>query len=142
MTEAKSIMDYASELMDDEPRPSWMYDYHEHTTACEVALTRYQKRSSSKIVREPKTEYERYLSEPHWQTLRLAVLMLSGGKCCRCGDVADDVHHLRYQDEHKRSLRYRERAADVEPVCRECHRRDHDAEQVMKLVRKMTGGVS
>jgi 5-methylcytosine-specific restriction endonuclease McrA len=154
MNETKSIMEYVSQLMADQPRPEWMYDYQpacpeEVRIGCEVARIRYQNRAAKAAARQPQDErddqltpaqrrHRLYLKGPHWQAFRIAVLMLAGGACCKCGDVADDVHHLRYEDEHKNDVRHRERASDVEPLCRRCHVREHAGDEMRKLIHRMT----
>jgi 5-methylcytosine-specific restriction endonuclease McrA len=111
-------------LLDDTERPSWVRQYD--STVFELIRIRYQRRAAAKAIRNPSSDYDRYLLGQHWQILRVAVMMLSGGQCVKCRDVADDVHHLRYKDEHGRTIWFRERLKDLEPLCRQCHAKEHN----------------
>jgi len=62
-------------------------------------------------------EYKEYLEGKHFQSVRTKTLKLSNGRCQRCGDLADDCHHVTY-----RSLKHEVPGVDVVAVCRPCHR--------------------
>ena len=114
---------YIRSLLQDGERPKWVRSYD--PTAVELIRLRYQKRSSIRFPRESRSEYAEYLNSGHWQMFRLAVMILAGGQCCKCGKTADEIHHLRYKNERGMSVRYRERLCDVKPLCRICHEGEH-----------------
>jgi len=99
--------------------PKWVRPLDE--TAARLTIRRYQNRMNATQHRQrAETWYQRYLLSPHWFGFRMIVFVLCGGKCCRCGDVADHVHHRTY------CRLGRERLEDVEPLCAECHKAEHD----------------
>lgn len=71
--------------------------------------------------------YRLYLRLPWWQHTRRLALARAGGRCSKCGeDRALQVHHLRYQ-RGGRSVLWRERAGDLQVLCRRCHAAAHRA---------------
>lgn len=61
--------------------------------------------------------YKEYLHSDLWNVIRQLVLMRDGGVCQCCGDVAEQVHHDRYDIEVLRGR-------NVKPLyamCRKCH---------------------
>jgi len=114
-------------ILEDEECPYWATKILQGTpTDRSLFISKYRRRTESRKTtpREPQTNYERYLATPHWQVFRLAVLTCAGGLCFRCGKEAGEVHHVRYKDEGG-SIRFRERAKDVIPICRSCHELEH-----------------
>lgn len=66
------------------------------------------------------SKYDKYLASRHWHELRGKVLVLSDSTCARCGGVATQVHHITYE------RLGRERLEDLEPICSNCHRGEHE----------------
>lgn len=67
--------------------------------------------------------YKDYLQSDWWKQRRLRSLRLAGFRCQRCGsDAMLQVHHLNYK------RLGRERDADLEALCRQCHERIHQHE--------------
>lgn len=116
-----------AKLMSDVDRPSWVRDYATKNDI-ELLKTRYDMRvRSRRDGGRTDTWYQRYLLSQHWQNFRLAVLVIGGGQCARCWTVADEVHHLNY------NKWWSERLCDVEPLCSECHRKEHSNGEVGNL---------
>jgi len=61
-------------------------------------------------------KYHEYLATRHWQGIRTKTLKLSRGRCQRCGELADDCHHVTY-----RSIGHEVPGVDVVALCRDCH---------------------
>ncbi len=69
--------------------------------------------------------YRLYLRLPWWQRVREAALERAGNRCQHCGAHRElQVHHLRYRD-GGRSVLWRERADDLQVLCRGCHVKAH-----------------
>jgi 5-methylcytosine-specific restriction endonuclease McrA len=98
-------------------KPDWVKPFD--PVAALLTVRRYGRRAESRKSSLPDSKYAAYLITPHWKQFRMAVLVLSGGQCCRCGDVADHVHHLHYKTVGREAL------ADVEPLCERCHEDEH-----------------
>lgn len=63
--------------------------------------------------------YESYLLSEEWAEMREAVSYRCKGKCQCCGDTGSELHHRSYE------RLGRERPADLEWLCTECHNRQH-----------------
>ena len=109
---------YIELLARQERSPKWVKPFD--AVAALLTVRRYGRRIESRTSSLPDSKYAAYLLTPHWQRFRMAVFVLAGGQCCRCGGVADHVHHRTYQRVG------RERLEDVEPLCAECHKSEHD----------------
>lgn len=77
-------------------------------------------------------EYLRYLKSMDWSENRNFALDRTSGFCQYCGEVASQVHHVKYPkrfgDEHPHSLI---------PVCERCHNISHGVQE-MKLLAEVT----
>jgi 5-methylcytosine-specific restriction endonuclease McrA len=124
-----TLSEYIQSLYAYPHRPAWAKPYD--ATVAKLIIERYNRRRAQRTVQRKQSWYQQYLASGHWATFRLAVLVLSGGKCCKCGDVADHVHHLHYK-----SLN-RERLRDVEPLCEMCHANEHNVDLAMKQVGRL-----
>lgn len=70
--------------------------------------------------RSKRGRYQRYLHSPHWLRVRRAALERDGYQCCRCPTRKRlEVHHVSYE------RLGREELADVETLCRSCHKKHH-----------------
>lgn len=112
-----SFTKYVKSLAADTNCPSWVKPLDR--LVAQLVFKRYGRRIAARTKTFADSDYAKYLRSPHWVQFRMAVMVLSGGKCCRCGDVADHVHHLTYV------RRGRERLEDVEPLCERCHADEH-----------------
>lgn len=66
-----------------------------------------------------RTRYQRYLHSPHWLRVRKLALKRDG-RCVRCASTDRlEVHHKTYE------RLGREELADVETLCRACHKAEH-----------------
>ena len=65
--------------------------------------------------------YKKYLRTEHWKEFRKEYLELNPF-CERCGRDAITVHHLNYD------CLFNETDADVEALCSDCHKEEHEAE--------------
>lgn len=74
-------------------------------------------------------EYKEYLNSPTWKDQRELALIRTDGFCQYCGEVAINVHHVKYPkqfgSEHPHSLI---------PVCERCHNISHGVQEMSKLV--------
>lgn len=64
--------------------------------------------------------YREHLNSPFWQNIRSQVVTRYNGRCCRCGDVGTDVHHLTYENVGNENLE------DLILLCRKCHQSEHN----------------
>jgi hypothetical protein len=75
-----------------------------------------------------KQQYKEYLSSQEWRDQRELALARTSGFCQFCGDVATQVHHVRYPkqfgSEHPHSL---------VPVCQRCHDGSHGVQKMKAL---------
>lgn len=72
------------------------------------------------IYRKRRDLYESYMQSEEWRVKRKEVLSIKGDRCFLCNDKYDDIHHLHYKslgDECPKN--------DLEPVCRQCHKKIH-----------------
>lgn len=68
------------------------------------------------LITDPREKYQAYLCSEEWGKLRLAVRLLSHGKCERCGlGAVEHTHHLTYIRRFKEELR------DLVGLCEPCH---------------------
>jgi hypothetical protein len=68
-----------------------------------------------------KEAYQLYLKSAHWRALRKAAFRFHGYKCSKCSCTYRlQVHHLTYRDPWEACT-----VADVVPICRPCHRKEH-----------------
>jgi len=70
---------------------------------------------------------DRYLRTGHWRNTRNKALARAQHKCEECGAKKDarlHVHHLTYKRKGK------EVAGDLMVLCKECHRKRHEQEEV------------
>lgn len=74
-------------------------------------------------------EYKEYLNSSTWKEQRELALIRTDGFCQYCGEVAINVHHVKYPkqfgSEHPHSLI---------PVCERCHNISHGVQEMSKLV--------
>jgi len=63
--------------------------------------------------------YNKYLSCADWKALRQSVFARDNFKCQRCGDAAQQVHHLTYERVGYEDL------DDLVSVCEDCHETVH-----------------
>lgn len=74
-------------------------------------------------------EYKQHLKSPEWKEQRELALIRTDGFCQYCGEVAVNVHHVKYPKqfggEHPHSLI---------PVCERCHNISHGVQKMTKLV--------
>lgn len=66
-----------------------------------------------------RVQYETHLASDRWRQIRAAKLTAAGGACERCGDPAEHIHHLTYQNLGD------EPQEDLEALCRPCHWQEH-----------------
>lgn len=75
-----------------------------------------------------KLAYKQYLKSSEWQDLRNIALIRTDGFCQFCGEIATQVHHVKYPkrfgDEHPHSLI---------PVCNHCHSISHGVQIMNEL---------
>jgi hypothetical protein len=75
-----------------------------------------------------KLAYKQYLKSADWQELRKVALARTQGFCQYCGELADQVHHVKYPksfgEEHPHSLI---------PVCSRCHNISHGVQKMNEL---------
>lgn len=69
------------------------------------------------------SSYKEYLDSDLWKYIRKTVLENAKHKCAKCGERANQVHHLRYDIKTLAGARWSYLIA----VCRKCH---HEAEMV------------
>lgn len=74
------------------------------------------------LVLYERVDYDVFLYTPYWRTLRRAILLRDGQKCCYC-DSTDKlvVHHLTYLHHYKEH----EHLEDLITVCELCHSKIH-----------------
>lgn len=74
-------------------------------------------------------EYLHYLNSADWKDHRAVALERTSGFCQYCGEVASQVHHVKYPkqfgEEHPHSLI---------PVCERCHNISHGVQEMKSLV--------
>lgn len=79
------------------------------------------------------SQYNKYLATPEWQNKATQIKRRDGNKCLLCGNTESlVVHHLRYDYvdwEHPGC----ESDCDLVTLCRECHRKFHDAEINLRI---------
>ena len=75
-----------------------------------------------------KLEYKQYLKSEDWQELRNLALVRTDGFCQYCGEIATQVHHVKYPkrfgEEHPHSLI---------PICDRCHEISHGVQKMNEL---------
>ncbi len=75
-----------------------------------------------------RNRYRQYLNSPVWSEHRIHALERTSGFCQYCGDVATQVHHVKYPKqlghEHPHSLI---------PICDRCHKISHGIQDMKKL---------
>jgi len=125
-----TFSDYLRSLTSARNLPKWVQPLDE--MAAILTVKRYKQRmSNQRKPRAAESWYQKYLLSQHWRGFRMAVFVLAGGKCCRCGDVADHVHHLHYKTVGREAL------TDVEPLCERCHSEEHDV--IAKTMNELKG---
>lgn len=67
-------------------------------------------------------KFESYYYTGEWKELRQKVFQRDNNKCVRCGDKAEQVHHLTYERFKNELLE------DLESVCFQCHSTIHSKE--------------
>lgn len=67
-----------------------------------------------------KSEYIQYLKSEGWKERRKILLESADNKCCKCGNIANQLHHLNY-----RNLGCEVLGDDVIAVCNSCHKEIH-----------------
>ena len=65
------------------------------------------------------TWYPKYLGSAVWQAKRERVLRRDNWTCQECNHVAQEVHHLTYENIGNEAM------ADLVSLCHRCHRRLH-----------------
>lgn len=65
------------------------------------------------------SKYAEYLASAGWRWRRGVVLVLADGRCARCREDAQQVHHRSYK--HRGS----EKLDELEPLCETCHALEH-----------------
>lgn len=65
-----------------------------------------------------------FLASPEWREARLLVLLRDGWRCTRCGNLAEQVHHLTYARWQREAL------ADLTSLCKACHDEQHEPEAI------------
>lgn len=77
-------------------------------------------------------KYADYLASEHWQHVKQRYRESDRPQKCSCGARATDLHHLTY-------VRLgREKLADLEALCRDCHRKRHRKPKLKPKVRTAT----
>lgn len=75
-----------------------------------------------------KLQYKQYLKSENWQELRVVALARTQGFCQYCGEIATQVHHVKYPksfgEEHPHSLI---------PICSRCHNISHGVQEMNQL---------
>lgn len=89
-----------------------------------------------------KMTYSEQLAHPNWQRKRLGMLEKAGWKCAVCdgGDKQLHVHHKQY---FKGRLAWEYEDSELEVLCLDCHKDEHDAEELLKqllVLRSEWGG--
>ena len=64
--------------------------------------------------------YEDYLKSPLWRSVRRKVIDRAKGRCCGCGDTANQVHHRFYTREVLLGIRTEEKF--MVAICGSCHK--------------------
>jgi hypothetical protein len=80
------------------------------------------------MTEDRRAQYREYLASDDWRKLRGGALTWSSGKCDFCGDLAEQVHHVRYPKTFGN-----ERPSDLVSVCRRCHELCHGRQQMQEL---------
>lgn len=85
---------------------------------------------SRKKLAGPSAAYKEKLRDPRWQRKRLEQMQIANFCCERCGDSETElhVHHRRYIP-GREPWEYADH--DFEVLCRNCHHREHEAEEVI-----------
>lgn len=65
------------------------------------------------------TKYANYLASAGWRWRRGVILVLGEGRCAKCGEPAEQVHHKSYKH------RGAEKLDELEPLCETCHGTEH-----------------
>ena len=65
--------------------------------------------------------YRNYLKSDTWRRKRYVVLKRDNWKCLRCGEKAEQVHHLKYP-----KIIGKEPISWLESICISCHDKEHD----------------
>ena len=114
-TGAKSFLSRL-EINRDEPLTPWDETIRERHFEAERA--RYQAGMDAE--RDLwRAYYEWYLSTPRWASLREVVMARARGRCERCGQAAEDVHHFTYRNLGAES------PDELAALCRFHHREQH-----------------
>lgn len=73
------------------------------------------------LVNSRQKAYRKYLESDHWAALRSTALERDHHACTACGSIEWlQVHHMTYRSRFEDSL-----LADLETLCRPCHRKQH-----------------
>jgi len=72
--------------------------------------------------------YRAYIGgSKNWKGKRIAIARRDNGKCCNCASThALHIHHIRYKHV------YNEKPDDLITLCNSCHKKAHDAAQVVE----------
>ena len=77
-------------------------------------------RNKKKVKSSHKKAYDKYIDSDQWTMMRWGLFYKRGEKCERCGKTENlQVHHKTYEN------LFREKFADLEILCKECHRKEH-----------------
>lgn len=64
-------------------------------------------------------EYRKYLKSPEWTAKREMLIEDRGGKCQKCGEKGNHIHHVTYKN------LFNEPLEDLLLFCEDCHEKTH-----------------
>jgi len=70
-------------------------------------------------------KYKRYLNSKQWLALRQLVLERANGKCEKCGNPAQAVHHKKYPNDLHNDC-----TDNLIAVCNKCHKEIHHIKDI------------
>ncbi len=76
-------------------------------------------------MKKPKVIHNFYKSET-WKIARQIKITQVSGKCERCGDIGQEVHHIkRLNVDNVNDVSISINPANLELLCKECHNKEH-----------------
>lgn len=76
-----------------------------------------------------RSQYAEYLRSSAWSSLRVRALLVNGGLCSFCREMAVEIHHIRYPKEFSQDSIF-----NVQPVCRRHHEEMHGMGNITPLL--------
>lgn len=80
---------------------------------------------------------KKFYNSKHWQSARENALMRDNYLCCRCGEPAEEVHHItRLNASNISNPLISININNLECLCRSCHFDEHNKERIAVFVKK------